>query len=684
MDADTHHAPDSGPRSTRDLERELPGALARAARDGGRLAEALADPVEQALRIAARRNPAAVADALATAVGPALVRAVVTRIRGWAMAFNRLVLVTVSAYAWRWRAEAWRTGRRYADVVRDHTFSRPIRQVLLIHRRTGLLLGSVSRDEDAALDGDMVSAMLTAIQDFAQDSFSPGREDRLQSFRVGQTAVWVEQGRHAILAGVVDGEPTAEMRPVFRDALERIHRDFAGPLSTFDGGVTVFEPARLYLEACVRSRFRTAGDRLLPLTWGLFATAATAAALLATAHLRAAIAWNAYVTEIAAQPGIVVLESGRRQGRFYVKGLHDPLALDPVSMLNAMDIDRQDVRADWQPFMAPIPQLALLRARQVLRPPDTVSFAITGSVLRVSGAASREWIEEAGRLARVVPGLTSLELAGVTPAEVRAKQLWNRYVESLANEPGLVVLSSGSRDGHHVLRGLRDPAAIDPLRRMGEMGINTAEVDVVWEPYDAGGAPFVLARAVRVLAPPKGVDLAVEGSVLVARGEASHSWIREARTLARAISGVTAFRTDGLKNTDLTSIRAAADEIASQVFVVFDQRTDLVPGQARKVERIVNLIRTIDDRAQAIREAYTVEIRGHVTDGPDEEGNVGVSETLARRFMDLLEHQNLDLHRCRLKAMGSVDSPADTGNARGPKPKRAVTVRVLVPAAEVQ
>jgi OOP family OmpA-OmpF porin len=672
---------DAVERAERELDRALPGAVARSARESHRLAEALGEPVEQALKLSARRNPNALVDALSGVVGRALLRSLSGWIRGLTLALNRALLVSVSAQAWRWRAEAWRTGRRYADVIREHTLACRIRQVFLIHRRSGLLLQSAWRDRNTAADGDMVSAMLTAIQDFVHDSFSSAREERLHSIRVGSMAVWIEQGRHAILAGVIEGEPTEEMKPVFREALDRIHRDFSGQLSSFEGDTAAFGPARLYLESCINTRFRTSGDRLLPLTWLVLCAIPAALGLWGVFHLRAAIAWRAYVGEISVQPGIVVIESGRRDGKFYIRGLNDPLALDPVSMLHAMGIERRDVQADWQPFQALLPELALLRARQLLNPPETVALEVSGSQLKAKGTAPPEWIEEAGRLAHMVPGITSLEMAGLNPAEVRAKRLWAQFVESLVDEPGVIVLSAVYRDGHPTIRGLRDPGALDPARRMTAMGIETSGVDAVWEPYDASAAPFVLARARRILAPPQGVELTLEGSTLVAGGEAPHRWVREATVLTRTIRGVTAFRSRELKDTELAAIGAATDEVAGMVFVFFDQGTDLEPGQARKIERLVERLRQIDDMLSAIREIYTVEVRGHAIDGRDEDGNVEISGVLARRFMELLDRQNLGLHRCKPRAMGSAEPVEVSGPApgSGPVPKRAVTVRVVLP-----
>ena len=70
---------------------------------------------------------------------------------------------------------AWRTGKSFAEVVLLNTLVYRVEQVFLIHAQTGLLLQHVVADAVTAQDADMVSGMLTAIRDFARDSFGGTR-----------------------------------------------------------------------------------------------------------------------------------------------------------------------------------------------------------------------------------------------------------------------------------------------------------------------------------------------------------------------------------------------------------------------------------------------------------------------------------------------------------------------------
>jgi OOP family OmpA-OmpF porin len=84
-----------------------------------------------------------------------------------------------------------------------------VEQLFLIHRKTSLSLLHVALDPAIAKDSDMVAGMLSAIQDFARDSFATGDDSALEEFRVGELQVWIAPGQYAYLAAVIRGLPRA-------------------------------------------------------------------------------------------------------------------------------------------------------------------------------------------------------------------------------------------------------------------------------------------------------------------------------------------------------------------------------------------------------------------------------------------------------------------------------------------
>jgi OOP family OmpA-OmpF porin len=384
-----------------------------------RFTHALTPSVERAITASVRKNPAPLADALFPVMGPAIRKAVMAALAGVLETLNRTVEHSLSWRSIGWRIEALRTGRSFAEVMLRHTVLYRVEQVFLIERRSGLLLQHVTDGSVEAADADMVSGMLTAIRSFAQDSFRMDDADSLEALKVGELSVWIEQGPHALIAAVLRGTAARPYRTSLQAALERIHLEFADEFEGFKGDTSVFEAARPTLEACLRTEYQphaTRGRRPL-----LVAVAAVALALLIWGgfSLRARNRWAHYLAAVEAEPGIVVLSSGRSGGRYVLSGLRDPLARDPASLLAASALDPDDVDARWEAYYAASPDIALARARQTLNPPDGTTLTLAGGVLSVSGSPTLGWIAEARRLAPLVPGIDRLDATHAIEAAVK-------------------------------------------------------------------------------------------------------------------------------------------------------------------------------------------------------------------------------------------------------------------------
>src|SRR5215831_14543780 len=136
-----------------------------------RFADALRPLVESALKRSVRDEPEFWAQTILPILAPAVRIAVASAIRDMVQTLNQLLENSLSARSWRWRAEAWRTGKSFAEIVMLRTLLYRVEQVLLVDRNSGLLLASVSAPGISTKDSDLVSSMLTAIQAFIHDSF---------------------------------------------------------------------------------------------------------------------------------------------------------------------------------------------------------------------------------------------------------------------------------------------------------------------------------------------------------------------------------------------------------------------------------------------------------------------------------------------------------------------------------
>jgi len=428
---------------TREVSRVLPDAIALRA-DDQQLMRALAPTVEEAITSSVRRDPRPLADALFPVIGPAIRKAIAHTLAGMVESLNRTVEHSFSWRALQWRWTAFRTGKPFAEIVLLNTLQYRVEQVFLIHAETGLLLQHLSVDPRAGHDADQVSAMLTAIRDFARDSFRVGGGESLESLRIGDLSVIVEQGPHAIVAGVIRGTAPHTLRVLFQDALESVHRQLSPELKAFRGDAAPFERARAILEGCLVSQLRPREKKSSYRRW-IVAGALLLLALATWLFLgwRERQRWSTYLQALRREPGIVVVSTGRRDGKFYVEGLRDPLSRDPAQLLAGTGVSSDSIATQWQPYQALAPDFVTARARDLLQPPAGVTFRFQDGVLTASGSASDRWIVESERLGPAIAGVRRFQYAGLEP-DLRIKQ----QLESLALmfPKGEAFLTDGQSD----------------------------------------------------------------------------------------------------------------------------------------------------------------------------------------------------------------------------------------------
>lgn len=400
-------------RLTEYVGRVLPDAVLLRARRDPALTRALEGPVGQALRASVQRDPKPIVDAIFPVMGPAIRKAVASAIRGMVQRLEQAIEFGFSPRALAWRFTAWRTGRPFAEVVLLKTLVYRVEQVFLIHRETGLLLRHAVAESAKVKDADLVSSMLTAIQDFVRDSFDAPAEETLESLQVGDFSVWIEQDPHAVIATVIRGTAPHELRSVMRRALEAIGTTMREDLQQFEGDASRFELCLPHLEACLleaRAKGHSELARIVLLFLGL-AVLLGGGYLWLSGHAREQ-RFEAYLELLDREPGLVVTRTGERDGRRFLVGLRDPLAADP-ELLRAR-AEAAEVDQTWIPYHALEPAIVVRRARALLEAPATVQLSLRGDTLVAEGTAPRAWVEGARERAATVPGVARLDASAVS------------------------------------------------------------------------------------------------------------------------------------------------------------------------------------------------------------------------------------------------------------------------------
>ncbi|HKO98085.1 MAG TPA: OmpA family protein [Pyrinomonadaceae bacterium] len=398
-------------RQLEEVSRVLPAAVSVRARQGNELTDALAPTVASALQQSVRRNPQPLADAIFPIMGPAIRKAIATALSGMVQSLNQSMTHSLSVQGLKWRLEAMRTGKSFAEVVMLKTLLYRVEQVFLIHKDTGLLLHQVSAPGTKTQDADMVSGMLTAIQDFVHDSFATPDGEGLEDLRVGELTVWVERGPQAVLAAVIRGNAPEDLRAVFQECLERIHLQFGTLLNEFQGDAAPFVATAPLLEDCLQAHYDSGSHaagvkrRITPVTV-IAALLLVAALVLAFFWLRDKRRWDGFVERLRNEPGIVVAETGTRDGKYYLSGLRDPLSRDPQQVMQDFKVDPQSVLSHWEPFHALSPEFVLARTRSLLKTPASVRLTLNNGILAAEGFALHEWVTETRRAVHLLPGIS--------------------------------------------------------------------------------------------------------------------------------------------------------------------------------------------------------------------------------------------------------------------------------------
>jgi hypothetical protein len=379
---------------------------------------ALSSVMEKALTASVRRNPQPLADALFPVMGPAIRRAISQALAGMMQSVNQALEHTFSLQGLAWRWEAIRTGTSFAEVVLRHSLLYRVEQVFLVHRESGLLLQHVTAPSIAAQPPDMVAGMLTAIQDFTRDSFGVAQEEMLETMKVGELTVWVEQGAQTLLAAVIRGHAPFEFRGELQRALETIEGDHAAELARFQGDASTFQRSRPRLDALLLMEAREPESRIPWRTYGLLTIALLLLGVLLVPRFVGNRRWHAYLDQLRDEPGVVVTDAGRQDGHFVVRGLRDPLARDPMVLLAGQKLAQADVVSRWEPYVALLPQFILSRATRALAPPSTIGLRLVADTLVATGVANEAWFTRAGILAPALAGVGTFVQERLQPREL--------------------------------------------------------------------------------------------------------------------------------------------------------------------------------------------------------------------------------------------------------------------------
>ena len=189
-----------------------------------------------------------VADALYPVIGRTIRKSISEAMKNLADTINQRMNQTFNIKRWWMILKSKFTGISPAEYIITgmHTFE--IYDILLIHRKTGILLNHLGQEQsDDSTEAELIGGMLTAIQDFARDAFQWEEEENLSQVQYLENQIYLDAMPHSILALVARGIPPHKFQPIFQDFHATIHSRSGRSLRDFNGDVSAFKdiPERL-------------------------------------------------------------------------------------------------------------------------------------------------------------------------------------------------------------------------------------------------------------------------------------------------------------------------------------------------------------------------------------------------------------------------------------------------------
>ncbi|MBN2542553.1 OmpA family protein [bacterium] len=388
----------------------LSEAMVQRARRDSSLSQALSPLIEDGIKVSIKKDPRALVSAIFPLIGPAIRKAISETFTKMVQSLNQALEHSFSVKGLKWRLEAMRTGKSFAEVVILHNLVYHVEQVFLIHRETGLLLNHVVAEQVTYQDADVVSGMLTAIQDFVHDSFTSDSKDELRTMQVGELAVWIESSPNLLLAAVIRGTPSEDLRQVFQDTIASIQLQMGNEIEEFQGNSEAFNTVKPYLQDCLQVRLEKKKKKALPIFPIIAGIIVVALIVLLFFSIRTKRRWSDFIDQLNSQQGIIVTEVDKRDGKRLISGLRDPLAIDPVNILEQTELKPENVVFDFEPYQALDKDFVFMRVQKALNPPQNIKIGLQDDLLNVSGAATLDWVRHFQNILPVLDGLGGYSL----------------------------------------------------------------------------------------------------------------------------------------------------------------------------------------------------------------------------------------------------------------------------------
>lgn len=303
---------------------------------------------------------------------------------------NQLLENSLTIKGLKWRLKAWQAGVSFAQYAASQTFVYRVEHVFLIHRETGLLLNEIALSEHGKSDADMVSSMLSAINDFVGDSFlanEDGQKEQLQSVSTDSFNLLIKPGPSALVVAAVIGNPPQQLSDQLQLTLESIHQLYVDELNNFDGDDRHFNNAENLLRDCLLSEHKKDNSNKRK-PW-------LAIAVLFIAFIFAGyqmLNWSRSqqlheeLMQLDNEPGIIIRQlTVNNLDNIEIDVLRDPNAIHIEQWLEAQDFNMANFNILERNYRSLSPVILSIHAEKIISAFPSISSTWQDNILSLTG-----------------------------------------------------------------------------------------------------------------------------------------------------------------------------------------------------------------------------------------------------------------------------------------------------------
>ena len=370
--------------------------------------------VEDSVKNSVAHNSEQMVSSLYPLVGSLVRKSVAAFLSDFMEKTNQLLENSLTIKGLKWRLKARRSGVSYAQYAASQTFAYRVEHVFLIHRETGLLLNTIALDDVDNSDADIVSAMLTAINDFVGDSFSPsheGQKEQLQSVSTDNFNLLIKPGPRALVVAAVIGNPPQRIKDQLQLTIESIHSLYHDELNDFTGDNQPFSTSDSLLRDCLLSEQKNTINAKKRPPW--FAWTIVLLVVIYAGYQ--SLNWikskklHEKIMQLDTQPGLIIKQLNiDTLDEITLDILRDPDAINITDWLSINGINTEQLNLIERNFHSFEPQILQLRAQRIMKKHPNINLVWQNDKLSLIGTID---IIEADQL------FTTLAIAGFTQGQ---------------------------------------------------------------------------------------------------------------------------------------------------------------------------------------------------------------------------------------------------------------------------